>query len=93
MPWPKLFRLFQRQESPPGYDELNDRLDRLERNEKLLELEWENVYNKLRALLARLNKREERAAEAYPENYPRQPEPNGGDDIDRQIALRRGRGR
>jgi len=71
---------------PVGNDELADKIDRVERQVKMLELEWESTYNKLRSLLARMNKREERATEVTPET-----DGEPGDDIDRLIALRRGR--
>jgi len=82
-------KLFQR---PTSNDELADKIDRVERQVKMLELEWESTYNKLRALLARMNKREERATEVTPGRM-RGPDTDGepGDDIDRLIALRRGR--
>jgi phage shock protein A len=77
---------------PVGYDELSDKIDRVERQVKMLELEWESTYNKLRSILARLNKRSEREAEVTPspsgDGYGSAPV---GDDIDRLIALRRGR--
>ena len=85
--WKNLATMFAflRRESPPGYDELADRLDRLERQEKMLELEWESVYNKMRSLMARLNKRDEREGDIKTMSPP------DGDEYDRIIALRRGR--
>lgn len=41
--------------------QLCDDQDTLKRQVRSLELEWESTYNKLRAIVARLNKREERA--------------------------------
>jgi len=57
----------------------------------MLELEWESTYNKLRSLIARLNKRDERAA-GEPEVTP--PRPGAaGDGVtrinERSPALRR----
>lgn len=45
-------------------EELHDRLDTVERQVRSLMLEWESTYNKLRAVVARLNKREERERES-----------------------------
>lgn len=42
------------------YDELADKVDRMARQVRELELEWESTYNKLRSIVARLNKRAER---------------------------------
>jgi len=75
---------FLRKAPPVGYDELSDKIDHVERQVKMLELEWESTYNKLRSILARLNKRDERAA-------PEESSEPAGDSIDRIIALRRGR--
>jgi len=55
------------------FDELADKVARGERQVRALELEWESTYNKLRAIVARLNKRAEREeahdeAVATPEN-------------------------
>jgi len=41
-----------------------DKLETLSRQVRSLEMEWESTYNKLRSLLARLNKRDEREAAA-----------------------------
>jgi len=95
---------WKRKPAPVGYDELSDKIDRVERQVKMLELEWESTYNKLRSILARLNKREEREALVDPQTGKRFADgvtPSGvrrmdngsepGDDIDRLIALRRGR--
>ena len=97
--WWRLFSSERPKEAPPGYDELADRLDRLERHEKMMELEWESVYNKLRSLLARMNKRDERAADSATNGEGQYVGPGGPgipaarspDEIDRIIALRRGR--
>lgn len=79
--------------APIGYDELSDKVDRCERQVKMLELEWESTYNKIRSILARLNKRDQREAEVTPS--ARGADGDGSipvtDDIDRIIALRRGR--
>jgi len=83
---------FLRREKPVGYDELSDKIDHVERQVKMLELEWESTYNKIRSILARLNKRDEREAAVTP-SARRADGDNGSpeDDIDRIIALRRGR--
>lgn len=49
--------------------DLEDSLGTLQRQVRALELEWESTYNKLRAIVARLNKRAEReqADEVPPE--------------------------
>jgi len=81
-----------RPKPPISNDELADKIDRVERQVKMLELEWESTYNKLRALLARMNKRDERETAVTPST--RSVDGDGapqGDDIDRIIALRRGR--
>jgi hypothetical protein len=82
-----------RRKPPIGYDELSDKIDHVERQVKMLELEWESTYNKLRAMLARMNKREQRETEVTPSAHSA--DGNDGnrepDDIDRIIALRRGR--
>ena len=83
---------WKRREPPIGYDELSDKIDHVERQVKMLELEWESTYNKLRSILARLNKRDERETAVTPS--PRRGDGDSsepGDDIDRIIALRRGR--
>jgi len=76
---------FLRKAPPVGYDELADRISRVERQVKMLELEWESTYNKVRSVLARLNKRDERAEITSNGGEP------AGDEIDRLIATRRGR--
>ncbi len=83
---------WKRKPPPIGYDELSDKIDRVERQVKLLELEWESTYNKLRSILARLNKRDERTETAVTPSGGRRME-NGSepDEIDRIIGLRRGR--
>ena len=88
---------WKRPEPPIGYDELSDKIDRVERQVKMLELEWESTYNKIRSILARLNKREERETAVTPGQrrvhaaVPGEQDGEPGDDIDRIIALRRGR--
>jgi len=60
----------------------------------MLELEWESTYNKIRSILARLNKRDERETAVTPSPRRGDGDSNSsepGDDIDRIIALRRGR--
>ncbi len=85
---------WKRRPPPVEFDELSDKVDSLSRQVKMLELEWESTYNKIRSILARLNKRDDRAAEVIPS--PQRGDGDGnssepGDDIDRIIALRRGR--
>lgn len=89
-----MFLDFLRKPAPVSNDELSDKIDHVERQVKMLELEWESTYNKIRSILARLNKRDDRATEVTPS--PRRGDGDGntsepGDDIDRIIALRRGR--
>jgi len=45
---------------------VEERVDALERLMKALELEWSNVYDKVRTTLAKLAKREERAPAPVP---------------------------
>jgi len=42
--------------------ELQERVDKLERAARLLELEWSSTYDKFRSILARIAKRQERLA-------------------------------
>jgi hypothetical protein len=51
---------------------LEDELDETKRQVRSLSIEWESVYNKMRAILARFNKREERAADA-PDHHAAEP--------------------
>jgi hypothetical protein len=44
-------------------ERLHDRVETVERQVRSMLLEWESTYNKLRAVVARLNKRDERAEE------------------------------
>jgi uncharacterized coiled-coil protein SlyX len=53
----------------PRLERAEDKLDQLTRQVRLLEMEWESTYNKLRALLARLNKRDERELTPAPVNH------------------------
>jgi len=46
--------------APESKSREQDRLETLERQVRSLQLEWESTYNKLRAVVARLNKRAER---------------------------------
>ena len=41
--------------------ECEDKLDALSRQVRSLDMEWESTYNKLRAIMSRLNKRDERS--------------------------------
>ena len=66
-----LFGLFPQREAPSGIETLrdlltaqDDRIRALERGHKSLELEWENVYDKLHKGLSRLNKRARDLAKA-----------------------------
>lgn len=84
----------ERPKPPIEFDELSDKVDSLARQVKMLELEWESTYNKIRSILARLNKRDDRETAVTPS--PRRGDGDGktsepGDDYDRIIALRRGR--
>ena len=85
---------WKRRGPPIGYDELSDKVDSLSRQVKMLELEWESTYNKIRSILARLNKRDERETAVTPSPLGGDGDGNSSeprDDIDRIIALRRGR--
>lgn len=42
--------------------ELQEELETVKRQVRSLTIEWESTYNKLRAIVARLNKRDDRAA-------------------------------
>lgn len=80
--WPSLKALRQ----------LEDRVERLERESKALETEWTEVYDKIRHTLSRLAKRSERAIQTEPEA----PQTNGPglgpvDPISQQILARRRR--
>ena len=55
-----LLRRYLHVPPPRGFDELDDRLARVERDMRHIELEWESTYNKIRSILARLSKRDER---------------------------------
>ena len=46
--------------------ELVDELEDVKRQVRSLQLEWESTYNKIRAILARFNKRDEREEAAHP---------------------------
>jgi len=79
---------------------IEERLDDLERSIKALELEWSNVYDKVRTTLAKLAKREERAATPVPALDGAPMEIAGavptsltdrGREIQRQIMARRNR--
>jgi phage shock protein A len=74
-------------------DELADKIAAVERQVRMLELEWESTYDKLRSMLARFSKREQRETAVAPSALSA--DGNGSepatDDIDRLIALRRGR--
>jgi len=79
---------------------VEERLDALERIMKALELEWSNVYDKVRTTLAKLAKREERAATPVPPADGTPLEVAGavptsltdrGREIQRQILARRNR--
>lgn len=49
-------------------DELNERQDRFERVVKELRLEWDEMYDKMRLLLARLSKRIKDAGQLDPDS-------------------------
>jgi hypothetical protein len=74
-----------------------ERLDALEREMKAIQLEWSNVYDKVRTTLAKLAKREERAAKEEPEpnvisgsQTPTSLTPRA-QEVQRQILARRNR--
>lgn len=45
------------------YDVLRDRLETVERQVKRAELDWDELYEKMRRLLGRINKRAERSTD------------------------------
>jgi len=51
-------------------ERLHDRVETVERQVRSMLLEWESTYNKLRAVVARLNKRAERAEPEEEEAAP-----------------------
>ncbi len=67
--------------------ECEDKLDALSRQVRSLDMEWESTYNKLRALVARLNKRDERADTVTVNQNPDYA--NAGSVVPRQWELAR----
>lgn len=68
---------FSSRKQPATNQDLLDELDKVKRQVRSLELEWESTYNKLRAIVARLNKRDERAAAEAEDASPLKDQPNG----------------
>jgi len=68
--------------------ECEDKLDAQSRQVRSLEMEWESTYNKLRALVARLNKRDERADALTTAAVNQNPDyANAGSAVPRQWEL------
>jgi hypothetical protein len=56
--------LFQRKLTPQQWSEIQDRLEKLERAMKTLNLEWEDAYDRLKHMMSRVAKRAARMEEA-----------------------------
>lgn len=76
--------------------DLGDRLETLERDQKALELEWIDMYDKLRHMMSRVAKRADRAERALGATNGEGPDldtPLHPDPISEAVWARRRRGR
>ncbi len=55
--------------------DLEERVDLVERDSKKMRLEWEDTYDKLRAIVQRIVKRAQRIEQLSPEGTPPEGEP------------------
>jgi predicted nucleic acid-binding Zn-ribbon protein len=74
-----------------GLRQLEERMDALERDQKALEVEWTEVYDKVRHTLSRISKRSERVIQAEQEPEPSTSRFPVTDPISQQIIARRRR--
>jgi predicted nuclease with TOPRIM domain len=68
-----VFKVFGREKAQARLDELQERLEKLERDMRALQLEWESTYDKVRQMMGRIAKRAEmlhEAAEDQGKLYP-----------------------
>jgi predicted nuclease with TOPRIM domain len=68
-----VLHVFGREKAQARLDELQERLEKLERDMRALQLEWESTYDKVRQMMGRIAKRAEmlhEAAEDQGKLYP-----------------------